>query len=130
MQIQKKTILIAEDEPSMQRIVSDRLIESGFEVIATNDGYEGLRLALTKHPDLILLDILMPKMTGMEMLKRLRDDAWGKTAPVILLTNVSPDTDKALQEVIAYQPAYYFIKSDVQLTDIVEKIKEIVSPNN
>ena len=126
MQSQKKIILITEDEPSMLRILTDKLSENGFETIQAKNGQDGLALALQKRPDLIVLDILMPKMDGMMMLNKLREDSWGKTVPVIMLTNVNPDTDTDLQAIINNQPAYYFIKSDIRLDNLVEKIKDII----
>jgi len=127
MDNQKKKILIIEDEPPMLQILTDRLISSGFDIIQARDGEEGLQLALQNHPDLILLDILMPKMNGTATINKLREDAWGKSVPVIMLTNVSPDTDAALNEIVKNKPAYYFVKSDIELDTLVEKIKEILA---
>lgn len=126
MDYRKKKILIIEDEPSMLAILNDKLIETGFETIQAQNGEEGLKLALQNHPDLILLDILMPKMDGTVTLNRLREDQWGKTVPVIMLTNVSPDTETSLKEIIKNQPAYYFVKSDIQLDTLMEKITEVL----
>lgn len=125
---QKKLVLITEDEPPMLRILADKLTESGFETIQAKNGEEGLNLALSRHPHLILLDVLMPKMDGMTMLQKLRQDDWGKTVPIIILTNVSPDTNEMLQAIVDTQPAYYFVKSNTKLEDIAEKAKEILSP--
>lgn len=125
--MQKQKILIIEDEPPMQRILADRLTENGFEILLAHNGEEGLTLALQNHPDLIILDILMPKMNGTTTMNRLREDPWGKNVPIIMLTNVSPDTQTALQEIIKNQPAYYFVKSDIQLDAIVEKIQEVLT---
>jgi two-component system, OmpR family, alkaline phosphatase synthesis response regulator PhoP len=124
---QKKVILIIEDEPPMLNILADKLDEDGFATLQARNGEEGLRLALQHHPDLILLDILMPKMNGITTIHKLREDTWGKTVPVVMLTNVSPDSNETLQEIIKSQPAYYFVKSDIQLTEIVEKVKEVLA---
>lgn len=122
----KKIILVAEDEPAMLSILTDALIQSGFAALQAKDGDEGLRLSLEKHPDLILLDILMPKMDGLTMLKKLREDIWGRNVPVIILTNVSADTNTIIQSIVRDQPAYYIVKSDVKLEHIVEKVKEVL----
>ena len=124
----KKTILITEDEPAMLRILTDKMLGSGFQVLQATNGEEGIQQALSHHPSLIIVDVLMPKMDGISMLKRLRDDSWGKNIPVIVLTNVSPDTDATLQAIVTTQPAYYFVKSNTKLEDIVEKTKEILFP--
>lgn len=123
----KKTVLIIEDEKPMLNVLSDTLTASGFGIYLARDGQEGLSQALIHHPDIILLDLLMPKMDGMTLMEKLRKDKWGKNAPVIILTNVSADTDKTIKEIIAYQPSYYFVKSDITLEKIVEKIKEVLS---
>lgn len=124
----KKIVLITEDEPAMLNILTDKLHESGFETLQARNGEEGLHLALEHHPDLILLDILMPKVDGMTMMKTLREDSWGKTVPIIMLTNVSADTDEALQAIVKNQPAYYLVKSNNTLEEVVEKVKEVLFP--
>lgn len=124
---EKKIILITEDEPSMLRILHDKLTEAGYKTFQATNGQEGLALALQHHPDLILLDILMPTTDGLTMMQRLREDPWGKTVPIIALTNVSPDTDAQLNAVIENQPAYYLIKSNNKLDDIVEKIADTLA---
>ena len=130
MESQKKKILIIEDELAMLSILNDKLIDSGYETIQAKNGEEGLHAALNHHPDLILLDILMPKMNGTVTMNKLREDSWGKTVPVIMLTNVSPDTDSALKEIFKTQPAYYFVKSDIPLDTLVEKIEEVLQSTN
>lgn len=85
----KKKILIAEDDVPLRRVFCDALKAEGYDVYEAGDGEEALSVALREHPDLIVLDILMPKMDGIEMARQLRLDAWGKTAKVIILTNLS-----------------------------------------
>lgn len=96
------------------------------EMSVAKDGEDGLNQALANHPDLILLDILMPKMNGLATLKKLREDDWGKTVPVILLTNLDPD-DKAIDAVSEYDPSYYLIKSDNTPQDVLNKINEVLT---
>lgn len=85
-----KQILIIEDESAMRRILKDTLEQEGFAVLESKDGEEGLQIALQAQPDFIVLDIVMPKMDGMAVLKQLRaDDAWGRQVPVLILTNLS-----------------------------------------
>jgi len=127
MDYQKKIILIVEDEPPILSILSDKLTQNGFEVIQATNGLDGLNLALQKHPDLVLVDILMPKIDGMTMLQKLRADAWGKTVPAIILTNVNPDNNQTLEDINKTQPAYYFVKSDIKLDEVVERVREILS---
>ena len=120
-----KTILIVEDDSSLRNVLHDKFILEGFDVLDAKDGEEGLALALSLHPDLILLDIVMPKMDGMTMMKKLREtDEWGKNVPVILLTNLSADDEKINQAIAVNEPAYYLVKSDYTISYLVEKIKE------
>ena len=121
-----KKILIVEDEESMLNAISDYLTSQEFVTLLARDGEEGLEIALKEHPDLILLDILMPKMDGMIMLQKLRDDEWGNKAPVIILTNVSPSANSVIDSVLRNEPAYYLVKSDVKLEGIVDKVKEVL----
>lgn len=123
----KKIILIAEDEAPLLKVLTDTLNENGFDTIQAKNGIEGLKFALEKHPDLILLDILMPQMDGLTVMNKLRAETWGKTVPVIFLTNVSPDSDASLQAIMQYQPAYYIMKSNIQIDQLLEKINGIFS---
>jgi DNA-binding response OmpR family regulator len=123
-----KRILIVEDDSSLRNVLHDKFILEGFDVLDAQDGEEGLASALSFHPDLILLDIVMPKMDGMTMMKKLRGtDEWGKNVPVILLTNLSADDEKINQAIAINEPAYYLVKSDYTISYLVEKIKERLS---
>lgn len=118
----KKTILIVEDEVSLRSILREKFSIEGFEVFEAEDGEAGLDVATKRHPDLILLDIVMPKMDGNTMLKRLRGDKWGSKALVMILTNLDSLTDVAkTMENNAFE---YFIKSDVKIEDLVSRVKE------
>ena len=124
--INSKKILIIEDEEAMQKAISDALTKQQFTTLTASDGEEGLSIALKAHPDLILLDIFMPKMDGMAMLQKLRFDEWGKTVPIIILTNLLPNASSVISSVLRNEPAYYLVKSDVKLEGIIEKIKEVL----
>ncbi len=122
----KKTILIIEDELPMLKALSDKFSREGFETLEAKDGEEGLKVALEKKPNLIILDIFMPVMDGKAMFEKLREDEWGKTVPVIILTNLNPD-DKTLDELMKNGPSYYFVKSKWKLEELVEKVKKELS---
>jgi len=117
-----KKLLIVEDEEPMLNILSDEFKREGFAVSKAKEGQAGLDFALKEHPDIILLDILMPGMDGLEMLKKLRADEWGKKVPVILLTNYS-DIEK-ISEAVQIGIAGYLVKSDWKLKDVIKKVKE------
>jgi DNA-binding response OmpR family regulator len=122
----KKRILIVEDEEAMLDAVSDALLNQQLITLMAKDGESGLEMALKEHPDLILLDILMPKMDGMIMLQKLRLDEWGEKVPVIILTNVNPNSSTLINSVLQNEPAYYLVKSEVKLEGIVDKVKEVL----
>jgi two-component system alkaline phosphatase synthesis response regulator PhoP len=117
-----KTILIVEDEQGLLRVLKDKLEEEGFSVLIARNGLEGLNISMEKHPDLILLDILMPVMDGITMLKRLRQDVWGKDVSVMLLTNLSQE--EKIADAVELGTFEYLIKSDWSIADVVKKIKE------
>lgn len=124
---QPKTILIVEDEQNLLDVLADKLSASGFYVLKAENGEKGLNLALKHHPDLILLDIIMPKMDGMTMLHKLREDVWGGVAPIIILTNLV-DNEK-VAEAMKNKVSEYLIKTDCKLKNLVEMIKKKLSLN-
>jgi len=94
-------------------------------MLAENNGIDGLKTAREKHPDLILLDIIMPFMDGITMLHELRKDEWGKNARVILLTNLS-DSGKVTTDIIN-SVSGFIVKSDWKIKDIILKVKKILA---
>lgn len=120
-----KTLLLIEDDKIIQNMYQKLLVNHGYDVRTAMDGEEGLKESLEYHPDLILLDIRMPKMDGMTMLKLLRQDAWGKDAKVIILTNLDP-SDIILQGVVRDQPTYYLIKANTNFENVLEKIRKVL----
>lgn len=121
-----KTILLVEDEESQIKILSDYLAKKGFSILEAKDGIEGLEIALREHPDVILLDVRMPKMDGMTMMHKLREDAWGNKASIIILTNYDT-SDTNLFQILVDEPALYMVKSNSSLDLIFEKIEEVLS---
>lgn len=122
MSLEPKTILIVEDETPLRSALQEKFTREGFSVLEARDGEEGLNTALEKHPDIILLDIIMPKMDGLTVLKKLQEDSSGKDIPVILLTNLSDDQKVA--EAIKEGVYEYLVKSDWKLADLVKEVKE------
>lgn len=114
-------ILIIEDEQSLLKALQSKFEREDFVVIVARDGEEGLEKSFSEHPDLILLDIIMPKMDGLIMLERLRRDDWGKTVPVIMLTNLSDESK--VTEAIQRGSFDYLVKSDWNINDVVDKVK-------
>ncbi|HSX38993.1 MAG TPA: response regulator [Candidatus Saccharimonadales bacterium] len=117
-----KTILVVEDEKFFLDTLKDKLKESGFVVTEAADGNEGLQAALKTHPDLILVDIVLPQMDGLSVVRELRKDMWGKDAKVIFLTNY-PFGEKA-GEALNLGVTEYITKANWTLDQIVGKVKE------
>lgn len=121
----KNRILVVEDEGALRRALRDKLTREKFEVLEAKNGREGLKVALREQPDLILLDIIMPVMDGMTMLKKLRaKNEWGKRVKVIILTNLTSADDQRNQDITSTEPSYYLVKTEWTLQDIVTKIRE------
>lgn len=118
----RKTILIVDDEQPLLDALEFKFEQEGFTVLTANNGEEGLSTALAKRPDMILLDIIMPKMDGLTMLGKLRENVWGKTAKVIMLTNLSDwsNTSKAVE----HDVHDVLVKSDWKISDVVTQVKK------
>jgi len=123
-----KKILIIEDDPSYLKLLNDQFTKNGYGIINAKDGREGLSSALSQHPDLIILDIKIPIIDGIAMLSELRKDKYGKSANVVILTNLEPN-DRILRKVLEDLPMHYLVKSDIQLSELRELIKSILFPN-
>ena len=128
MRVQKKTILIVEDEVSLREALKLKLEKEEYLVLEAENGKEGLDLALTTHPDLILLDIIMPVMDGISLFHELRKDDWGKSANVLILTNLS-DLEK-MAIATEQNSSGYLIKSDWKINDLMIKVRELLEVNN
>jgi DNA-binding response OmpR family regulator len=87
------TILVADDEEDLRELVTYRLTRSGYQVIGAGDGLEALELAAERTPDLMVLDVMMPKLDGYELTRRVRAEATLRSIPVILLTARSQESD-------------------------------------
>jgi len=119
-----KKILIVEDEIPYIKLLHDKLASAGYEIIEAYNGKTGFEMAIRERPDLIILDIKMPVMDGMTMLKKFREDPWGKDANVIILTNLddSVNISNALNEKLSR----YLIKSDSTLSSVIEEVEMIL----
>ena len=120
----KKKVLVVEDDNALRNVLKERLTAEGYNVISATNGEEGLATALSEHPNVILLDILMPKLDGMSMLTRMRssNDSWAKHVPVMILTN-STDA-QTIYRTTNLGVSDFLIKSEWSLDAIAEKVKE------
>ncbi len=119
-----KKILFIEDESALQKAFGDILSSAGYELKSALDGEAGLRLAESENPDLILLDLTLPKLNGFEVLEKLKKNPETKKIPVIILTNLEriEDVDKAIE----LGAMTYLVKAQYKLEEVIEKIKSAV----
>lgn len=122
---EQKTILIIDDDAFIAGIYATKLNVDGFNVIQAGDGLAGFEMAKENKPDIILLDVLMPKMDGFETLKKLKSTASTKNIPVLMLTSMGQkeDIDRGLNE----GAADYLLKTQTLPTDAATKIRKILA---
>ena len=119
-----KTILFIEDEGSLQKTFSDILQKEGYKITSALDGEIGLKLAKGQKPDLILLDLILPKMNGFEVLEELKKDPETKEIPVIVLTNLEGLND--VEKAIELGAKTYLVKAQYGLEEVIEKVKKTI----
>lgn len=120
----KKTILIVEDDPILSRMYSEKFGHEGFGVKVAKDGQEALDMASEDGIDIILLDIMLPKMSGTDFLKEFRESSHGKSIPVIALTNLAEEEEK--QKAIELGVKEYLVKAMQTPEQVVDKIKKYI----
>ena len=118
-----RRILLAEDDRFLRRAAESRLRQGGFTVITAVDGEEALRIARAEQPDLVLLDLIMPKIQGFEVLKALKDDATTRHIPVIVLSNLGQESD--VQRAMAQGAIAYVVKANLSLQGLAQKVAEV-----
>ncbi|HUP35863.1 MAG TPA: response regulator [Candidatus Limnocylindria bacterium] len=117
-----RRILLAEDDRFLRKAAETALKRQGFSVLAAVDGDEALRMARTEAPDLILLDLIMPKLQGFEVLRALKADTATATIPIIILSNLGQDSD--VKQAMEAGAAGYFVKANLSLQDLVKRVGE------
>lgn len=117
-----KKILIVDDEHDVQKILGDKIKSEGFEVESAFDGEDALKKVNKEKPDLILLDIIMPRMDGISFLHELKKDPELDAIPVIMLTNLS--SKEKVQESVEAGVRDYLVKAHYTLGEVIKKVKE------
>jgi len=120
----EKTIVFIEDEPTLQLTLGRSLEAEGLKVVNTTDGVSGLALAKEIKPDLILLDLILPKMDGFKVLEAIRQDPEIKNTPVIVLTNLESPQD--IEKAFSLGATTYLVKANYDLDEVVRKIKSLI----
>ena len=119
---QQKRILLVEDDDALANVYVTRLQAEGFDARRVNNGEDALATALSYHPDLVLLDIMMPKVSGFDVLDILRHTPETANLKVIMLTALSQESDKARAKAMGVDD--YLVKSQVVIADVIDKIRQ------
>ena len=120
-------IAIIEDDPVISQMYRMKFEAEGFDVQLADNGKRGVAMAEAFRPDIILLDLQMPEMNGEEALKEIRAEEWGKTTPVIILTNLgAEEAPKSLNSLGIHS---YIVKADLTPRQVVDRVKEALKLN-
>lgn len=118
-------IIIIEDEASIRKMYAMKLKLSKFDVYEAADGVDGLQMIKDKRPDLVLLDLRMPRMSGDEMLRELRNEDWGRDVPVIILTNIS--RDEAPRTLWHLGVSDFIVKANSTPQKVLECVQKVIA---
>lgn len=118
-------VLFIEDDPLIVKMYQAKFAHEGLNVIVAEDGVAGLKMALSESPDFILLDIMMPQLSGIDLLEKLRTDSKGKNIPVIVLTNLSEKEEE--QKAMKLGVKEYLLKANLTPGEVVSKIKQYLA---
>jgi len=120
----KQLILLIEDDEFLAELYATKLGLEGFEVALASDGEKGWKLIAEKKPTLVLLDIILPKMDGFEILKKVKEDVTLKNIPIILLTNLSQKDE--VKKGLELGANDYLIKAHFMPSEVVKKIRQTI----
>lgn len=120
-----QTILIVDDDSLVRRSLAHALTEIGFAVDEAGDGKAGLDKALATHPDVIVADVRMPQLDGLQMVEKIRADAWGKNVPVMILS--TDDTTSSVNQALSAGVTVYLSKTSLSPDQIAEHIAQALT---
>lgn len=118
----QEVILIVEDDPLLVKMYSTKFAKEGYTVLTASDGEEGLNLALTNHLDFMVLDVMMPKLSGIDMLTKLRQNPKGANIPAIVLTNLTQQAEAERLKTLGVKE--YLVKANLTPSEVVSKVKQ------
>lgn len=121
---EKKKILLVEDDTFILEMYATKLLNFGYDVLTATDGEEALKIIKDKHPDFILLDLVLPSMDGFDVLKTIKKDAKTKSIPVVLLTNLGERKD--VETGLKLGANDYLIKAHFTPSEVIEKIQNLI----
>lgn len=119
-------ILIIEDDPAIKRAFEFILGKNGYETLSASDGKTALQLAMDQHPNLIILDLMIPEISGLKILQKIRESEKMNKALVFIFTNLSDEKDKKMAKKLGANG--YFVKAETSIEDIIKQITKILPP--
>lgn len=119
--MKKPMVLIVEDDKNIRELYADAFTLVGIQVLTATNGKEGVDIALREHPEAILMDIMMPEMNGHEAINHIRRDAWGKSAKVVYLTNMSDPEN--IVHAVEQGSDEYIIKANMTPKEVVNQVR-------
>lgn len=119
----KLKILIVEDDKFLQKILTTKFVKEGFDVAAASDGDEAVQKVTSDVPSLVLLDLILPKLTGFEVLTEIKTNPKTKAVPVIVLSNLGQDEDIIRARELGAME--FLVKADLSINEVVTKVKEL-----
>lgn len=119
-------ILLVEDDPLLVKMYSTKFSTDGFNVLTASDGEQGLKTALAEHPDFIILDVMMPKLSGIDMLTKLKQDPQGAQIPVLVLSNLSQEQEA--KRALDLGAKEYLVKANFTPSEVVTKVRAYLAP--
>lgn len=121
-------IALIEDDMAIVQMYRMKLESEGYTVVTAKDGRDGLELIKQESPDIVLLDYMMPVMTGAEMLEELRKQSYGKDLPVIVLTNTGKS--EAPESILSNDVKKFIVKAEMTPADVVAEVKSVLKEAN
>jgi two-component system, OmpR family, alkaline phosphatase synthesis response regulator PhoP len=120
--INQYTVMIAEDDEFLSRVLVDKLEKANFRIITAFDGEEAIQKSTSESVNLIILDIIMPKKTGFDVIDAVKNNPQTKDIPILILSNLGQDSD--IETAMKKGATGYFVKSNISLASVVEKVRE------
>ena len=119
----KAKVLMIEEDRFLRKIYRDKLSRLGFEFLEATNGEEGLNKVIFEKPDIVLLDLILPRKSGFDVLVEMKKNKESKNIPVIIFSNLSQESD--IKRGLSLGAQEYLIKSETSLSDVVDKVKEL-----
>lgn len=120
----QRTVLVVEDDVFLSQLLKNRLTKEGINVLSAKDGEEAIKILKSERPDLILLDLILPKKSGFDVLQEIQSDPMLQRAPTIIISNLGQSSDVVRGKSLG--AIEYFVKAQTSIDDLISKIKDFL----